>query len=104
MLYCVKTILCVINLKLCWDVLVQVLKKIGNIQDIDSFERAWKIFDINAIVIQNMNTLSMSITFLIIIYNVNGVSLYNKPFGNQKVSTSYWPSFCIGKYMTYVPS
>jgi hypothetical protein len=51
MSYCVKTVLYVINLKLCWDVLVQVLKKIGGIQDIDSFEHAWKIFDISVIVI-----------------------------------------------------
>jgi hypothetical protein len=35
-----------------WDVLIQqVLKQIGDIQDIDSFECAWKIFNIGAIVI-----------------------------------------------------
>jgi hypothetical protein len=52
MSYCVKIVLCVINMKLCWGVIVQqVLGQIGNIQDIDSFEHTWKIFDIGAIVI-----------------------------------------------------
>jgi hypothetical protein len=44
--------MCVINMKLCWDVLIQqVLEQIKDIQDIDSFKRTWKIFDIGAIVI-----------------------------------------------------
>ncbi len=52
MSYCVKIVLCVVNMKLCWDVLVQQkLKQIEDIQNIDSFKHAWKIFDIGAIVI-----------------------------------------------------
>ncbi len=52
MSYCVKIVLCVINMKLCQDVFVQqVLKQIGDIQDMDSFEHTWKIFGIGAIVI-----------------------------------------------------
>jgi len=55
--YCVKTVLCVVNMKLCQDVFVQqVFKQIGDIQDIDSFERTWKIFDIGAIVILGLWT------------------------------------------------
>jgi hypothetical protein len=41
-------------MKLCQDVIVQqVFMPIGNIQDRDSFECTWKIFDTNAIVIPN---------------------------------------------------
>ncbi len=44
--------MCVVNMKLCRDVLVQqVFKKIRNIQDINSFKCTRKIFDIGAIVI-----------------------------------------------------
>ncbi len=54
MSYCVKIVLCVVNMKLCQDVIVQqVFMPIGNIQDRDSFECTWKIFDTNAIVIPN---------------------------------------------------
>jgi hypothetical protein len=53
MSYCFKIILCVINMKLCWDILIQqdFLKQIGDIQDIDSFKHTWKIFDTCAIMI-----------------------------------------------------
>ncbi len=54
MSYCVKIILCVVNMKLCRDVFVQqILRQIGDIQDINSFKCPWKIFDIGAIVIPN---------------------------------------------------
>ncbi len=52
MSYCVKIVLCVVNMKLCQAVLVrQVLKQIQDIQDIDSFKCAWKILNTNVIVI-----------------------------------------------------
>jgi hypothetical protein len=52
MSYFVKIILCVVNMKLCWDVFVQqIFKQIGNIQNINSFKHTWKIFDTNAIMI-----------------------------------------------------
>ncbi len=79
-------------MKLCWDVLVQVLEKIGDIQDINSFECAWKIFDISAIVILGYEHTLLSIKFVVLTYNVSGMSLYNKSFNNQEISTSYWPS------------
>jgi hypothetical protein len=54
MSYCVKTILFVINMELYRDALVQqVIKKIGDILNIYSFECTWKKFDICAIVIPN---------------------------------------------------
>ncbi len=85
-------------MKLCQDVLVQqVFKQIENIQDIDSFKCTWKIFDITAIMIPNYDTLSLSVTFSVLTYNVNGMSLYNKSLGNKKISTSYWPSSWLGK-------
>ncbi len=44
--------MCHLNMKFCWDVLVQqLLKQIGDIQDINFFKHAWKIFNIGAIVI-----------------------------------------------------
>jgi hypothetical protein len=33
---------------------------------------------------QAINTYSLSITFLVLTYNINGMSLYNKYFGNEK--------------------
>jgi hypothetical protein len=52
MSYFVKIVMCVVNMKLRWDVLVQqVLKQIKDIQDINSFKHTWKIFDTGAIVI-----------------------------------------------------
>jgi hypothetical protein len=53
MSYCVKIVLCVINMKLYRDFFVQqdFLKQIGDIQDINSFKHTWKIFDISAIAI-----------------------------------------------------
>jgi hypothetical protein len=44
--------MCVINMKFYQGVFVQqVFRQIGDIQDIDSFEHTWKIFDTSAIVI-----------------------------------------------------
>ncbi len=52
MSYCVKTVLCVIDMKLYQDFLIQqVCRQIGDIQDIHFFECTWKIFDTSAIVI-----------------------------------------------------
>jgi hypothetical protein len=78
MSYCIKTIKFVVNMELCRDVLLQqVIRQIGDIQNIDSFECTWKKFDTCAIWSQAMNTHSLSITFSILTYNVNGMSLYN---------------------------
>ncbi len=89
-------------MKFLWGFLVQqVLRQIKDIQNIDSFECTWKIFDISAIVILGYeHILLVQITFSIVTYNVNGMSLYNKSFGNQKISTTYWPFSWLGKYMT----
>jgi hypothetical protein len=105
MSYYVKTVLCVINMKLCWDVFIQqVLRKMGNIQNIDSFEHALKISDISAIVILGYEHTFPIHYILSLTYNVNGMSLYNKSYSNQKISTSYWPSSWSRKYMTSAPS
>ncbi len=85
MSYCVKKVFFVINMKLYRDVLVQqVIRKIKDIQDIDSFECTKKIFEIGAIVIPSYITFAQSITFLILTYNINGMSLYNKSFDKSK--------------------
>jgi hypothetical protein len=90
MSYCVKKVFFVINMKVYRDVLVQqVIGKIRDIQNIDSFECTRKIFEIGAIVIPSYITFSQSITFLILTYNINCMSLYNKSFDNRKISTSY---------------
>jgi hypothetical protein len=63
MSYCVKIILCVINIKLYWDVFIQqVFKQIKDIQNINSFERTWKIFNIGAIVISSYGPLNQANT------------------------------------------
>jgi len=52
MSYSVKIIIYVVNMKICWGVLVQlILRQIKDIQDIDSFKCTWKIFYTSAIVI-----------------------------------------------------
>jgi len=56
-------------MKLCWDVFIQqALKQIGDIQDIDSFECTWKIFDIGAIVIPSFEHILL--VHYIFIYNI----------------------------------
>jgi hypothetical protein len=73
-------VLCVVNMKLCQYVLIQqVFKQIGDIQNIDSFEHKWKIFDTHAIV-----TLGYEHILLV-------DSLYNMFSSNREISTSYWP-------------
>jgi hypothetical protein len=97
MSYCVKIVMCVINMKLYWDVLVQqVFMQIRDIQDIDSFKLTWKIFNIGAIVITDYGHTFPS-NYIFSFDNVNRVSLYNKSLGNWEISTSYW----LGKYMTF---
>jgi hypothetical protein len=94
MSYCFKIILCVINMKLCWDILIQqdFLKQIGDIQDIDSFKHTWKIFDICAIMILGYeHTLLVHYILSFNIY-VNNISLYNKSSRNWKIFTWYWLS------------
>jgi hypothetical protein len=52
MSYCIKTIKFIVNMELYWDVFVQqIIKQIGDIQNIDSFEYTWKKFDTCVIVI-----------------------------------------------------
>jgi len=78
--------------------------QIKEIQNIDSFKCAWRYLTPMPLWSQAMNTLSLSITFSVLKYNVNGMSLYNKSFNNQEIFTSYWPSSWLGKYMTSAPS
>jgi hypothetical protein len=105
MSYYVKIVLCVVNMKLCWDILIQqVFKQIGNVQNMDSFEHRLKIFDTSAIVILGYEHTLPVHYILSLTYNVNDMSLYNKSLGNKKISTSYWPFSWFGKYMTSAPS